>query len=681
MTQPDGILGRVSRPFLSSSLWVPLLLVLVACGGIAYYGHQVAQTLNRAVADSARAGGQATAREISRFIDREHERLRAFVQDRDEHIRRILKQPDDWQAIEDLQASLKRSFPDTIAFSITGPEGTPLFEDFDGLVGPTCQAAMRTFAQTMDFGRDAYEVPPIHPVPGAYHFDLVSPWWLDDGRRGVFFVSVSPRRLAELLAAAEKSSRMRYLLVNRSAPNLIEVTADGARDVLADQIHLAEGSRVAGHFAADLPGTHWQLLVLPDADALAASVRKVYIDVALLIGVLLLVSSSLMFLIRRNEARNSTLFMRSLQSSVSRQRAILQSMVDGMVTIDATGKILHVNNAVTRLFGYEPGELIGANVRMLMPEPDRSAHDSYLRNYLTTGESKILGKGREVMAQRKDGSRFPVMLTLGESIEGDERIFVGILHDMSAYRAAQRKIVAQAVAIERSRHELDEIGQVAAKDLQPPLQRIASLSEALGAVHSSMLSSVERSELQKLSSEARGVSELVKGLADYTRIEKSAPQVVDLAAVVEEVCRDLAARISGCGAEVSCELSGKVVGEPKQLRQVFWNLVDNALKFRDPQRPLQVRISLDRPARPADGAVQEQVVVLVSDNGIGIPADQLDRVFDAFHRLHPRDRYPGTGLGLSFCRKIVEGLGGRISVDSEPGRGSTFRVVLPRAPV
>ena len=677
MNQPDGILHQVSRPLLSSSLWVPLLLVVAACAGIAYYGHEVAQTLRQSVADSARAGGQATAGEITRFIDREHERLRAFVLDHDAAIRRILADPEDWRPTEALQTSLKRTFPETIAFSITGPDGTPLFEDFDGMVGPTCQAAMRTFAQTMEFGREAYEVPPIHPVPGAYHFDLIAPWRLDDGRYGVFFVSMSPARMAELLAAAEKASGMRYLLVNRDAPALIEVAAGGARDVLGEAIRIEPEQLVPEHFSEALPGTHWHLLVLPDGEAIDLAVGEVYTKVAVLIGVLLLVSGTLLYLIRRGEARNSTLFMRSLQSSVSRQRAILQSMVDGMVTIDAGGQILHVNSAVTRLFGYEPGELIGNNVRVLMPEPDRSAHDGYLNNYLTTGESKILGKGREVMGRRKDGSLFPVMLTLGESVEGDQHIFVGILHDMSAYREAQRKIVTQAVAIERSRQELDEIGQIAAKDLQQPLQRIVSLGEALGAVQDAMLGQVERAQLKDLSAEARDMSELVKGLADYTRVEPPARQSVQLRQVLDEVCRDLAARIQAAGAEVSCELDAEVLGEPRQLRQVFWNLLDNALKFRDPAHAPRIGVRVD-PNPPA--AMPDQVQVLVEDNGIGIPPDQAHSVFEAFRRLHPREQYPGMGLGLAFCRKIVEGLGGRISVESEPGRGSVFRVVLPRAP-
>ena len=680
MSSADGALQEKSRPLLSSNLWVPLLLIVAACTAVVYYGHQVAETLKQSAAANARTSGLATAHEITGFINREHERLRAFVEEKDDEIRRIVGAAEDWAAIDSLQASVKRLFRGAFAFTVTDADGEPVFEDFDGLVGPVCRSAMATFAQSIDFGRAGYEIPPIHPVPGAYHFDLVARWTLPSGEAGMFFVSMSPNRIAELIAAAEEVSGMHILLVNRDDPGLIEVTAAGARDVLKEHFRLTSDALVPGHFMADLSGTHWKLLVLPDAAALSAAVNAVYLNVAALVMALLLISAALLFVIRRAERHNSSLFMRSLQSSVSRQRAILQSMVDGMVTIDEKGTVLHVNNAVTRLFGYTSSELLGSNVRVLMPEPYRAAHDGYLKHYLDTGESKILGKGREVTARRKDGSVFPALLTLGESIEGEQRIFVGILHDMTAYNDAQRQIVAQAMAIKRTRQELDEIGQIAAKDLQMPLQRIASLGELLASERMNALSGHEKAQLKTLTAEARDLSELAKGIADYTRTEgQPAAQTVDLDGILVDVRKGLATLIANSGAEVSVDAGlGVVMGNTKQLRQVFWNLLDNALKFRDPQRQPLIRVAL-APSDAASGASgDDRIDVLVSDNGLGIPADKLESVFEAFCRLHPREDYPGMGLGLSFCRKIVEGLGGQIHAESTPGEGSTFHVVLPR---
>ncbi|MCB1801597.1 MAG: PAS domain-containing sensor histidine kinase [Gammaproteobacteria bacterium] len=676
MSQDDAVVAAPRRPWFGSSLWLPIVLVVLACSAIVYYGHQVVVALEDSAAASAGAGARATAREISGFIDREHERLTAFAAEHNDAIRRIVAQPHDWAEIDALQVSLKRMFRGAIAFAITDAVGEPVFEDFEGLVGPVCQAEMKRAIPTRIRGEGEFKLPPIHPVPGAYHFDLISPWKLDDGRSGLFFVSMSPGRIAELIGAAEQASGTRIILVNRDDPSLIEVTSAGSRDRLGGDFRVKPEMLSEGHFAADLPGTHWRLLVVPDRAQLAAAIDDVYTRVVLSILGLLAISGTLLYLIRRAERRNSTLFTRSLQASLGRQRAILQSMVDALVTIDETGRILNINSAVTRLFGYEPGELVGSNVRALMPEPDRSAHDGYLRHYLDTGETRIIGSGRKVTARRKDGSLFPVLLTIGESVEGEQRIFVGILHDLSESEDAQRKIIDQAQAIERSRQELDEISQIAAKDLQVPLQRIALLGEKLGEERGDALSVFERSQLKSLTDEARDMSEVVKGIAEYARTRRSGPklQAVDLEAVLETLRSDFTDDIEDAGARLKIEGSGIVQGDEKQIRQVLWNLIDNAIKFRDPLRLPEITITIG-----ADAGDPGRVAVSVSDNGIGIPEEALNSVFEAFWRLNPRDGRSGMGLGLSFCRKIVSGLGGEISVSSTLGEGSRFEVLLPRA--
>ncbi len=681
MTSADGALNEIRRPFVGTSLWIPMLLMLAACGAIVYYGYLLASTVEMSALLGARSQADLTAREITGFIQREQERLNAFVDEKHDVITEILAFHDNYPAIDALQTSVKRMFPGAFAFSITDTDGKPLFEDFEGLVGPICQKAMYDYALGLRENDAPSAIPPIHPVPDAYHFDLITPWSVEDGDHGLFFVSMSPSRIAEILAVGEQHSGMRMLLVNAHDLGLIEVTATGARDVLGSEIRLSDDELAADHVTMDVEGTQWRLLVTPDVEQIAESVRQIYVNVAAWVVTLMLISAALLFVIRRFEQRNSTLFMRSLQASVARQRAILQSMVDGMVTIDEKGTIRDVNNAVTTLFGYEPNELTGENVKILMPEPDRSAHDGYLHNYLATGDSKILGRGREVMARRKDGHVFPVLLTLGESFEGDERMFVGILHDMSAYNEAQRQIVSQAIAIKRTTQELEGISQVASKDLQAPLQRIATLSEAFGAEHASSLSGYERAQLKHVTDELRDMGELVKGLADYAGAQTSEFEPVDLDQVLAAVKKDLSLNIKESGATINVEPLTVVRGNSRQLRQVFWNLLDNAMKFRDSSRPLQIDIGIVPDAEvdteQADG---NRVTVQVRDNGLGIPQEAFSIVFDAFQRLHPRESFPGNGLGLSLCRKIVEGLNGSIRVTSTVGQGSIFYVTLMRAP-
>jgi PAS domain S-box-containing protein len=667
--ESSPILGRSLRT--KSSLWVPLVLVAVASVGIAFEGFQVIRALDQSVRESTRAQGEATAREITGFIDREQERLNAFANEKAQEIREILAIPDNWTVIEAVQESLKRLFRGTIAFSVTGADGRPLFEDFDGLVGPVCQVSMRDYAEALVRGDSGIAIPPIHPVPGAYHFDLITPWSLPDGESGLFFVSVAPDRIVELLAAAEQASGHRMLLVNVDDPTLIEVSSLGARDALRGNFRLMRDDLDDYHYARDLPRTHWRLIVIPEDGRLAASVREVLFLTGAVIAGFWLISAVLMVLVRRDERRNSSLFMKSLQSSVARQRAILQSMVDGLVTIDARGRIHNVNNAITTLFGYEPQELIGKNVAMLMPEPMHSEHENYIGNYLSTGESKILGKGREVIGRRKDGSVFPVLLTLGESIEGDEHMFVGILHDVTAYNEAQRKVVAQAVEIRRSHDELDQIGQMASRSLQSPLQRMASFGDAINTKDVTQLDTIDREQLRALADQARDASNLVRGLVDYARVgEPAAGERVDLEGLFGDIRKDLDVRLDAAGASLDLEGHGEVRCDHKQAHQLFWNLLDNALNFADPDRPPRIRVSI-KPSAPG------RVAVTISDNGIGIPEDDLERVFDAFYRVDPQHPRAGAGLGLSFSRKIAESAGGQLGVESNLGEGTTFTIELP----
>jgi PAS domain S-box-containing protein len=669
MTAPDSVLQKVRRPLFGTSLWAPLLVLLLGIAAIAFEGYQVVRTLGDAVAASTRAQGEATAREITGFIEREHERLSAFVDEKNQVIRDVVRSGGDDTYRVGLETSLRRMFPGTIAFTVTGADGVPVFEDFEGLVGASCQRAMRDYAQALVSGSQDIAIPPIHPVPGAYHFDVITPWTLCDGSSGLFFVSMAPQRIAELLAGAERASGHRLLLVNRDDPTLIEVTAEGGRDVLRGEFRIDAAALDRFHFARDLPGTHWRLLVLPDGGALAGSVREVLLLSGAMVFGLLVITGALLVLIRRQEQRNTSLFVRSLQSSVARQRAILQAMADALVTIDERGRIHHVNNAVTTLFGYEPGELIGRNVRVLMNEADSERHDSYMFKYMDTGESGIMGKGREVMARRKDGTLFPVLLNIGESVEGDERMFVGLMHDVSAYRHAQRKIDVQKAEIDRSHHELDRISEMASRSL-------ASLGEPVEPGADSPPDVDAPRPPRDLSSETRDLRYLVQGLVDYTRAGRVDERaVVDLDEVLPEVLADLGDRVRIMGARVDVAPLGRVYGDRRQIHQLFWNLLDNALKFAHPQRAAEIRVGIAQDST----AGEAELVVVVRDNGVGITGDAVDKVFEAFYRVDPQHPQAGAGLGLAFCRRIVEAVGGYIELDSAVGEGTQVRVTLPRA--
>lgn len=686
MGKPDeGLLNGARKPYFGAGFLVPLGLILVACGAIFYFGHQVAASLERGAHEAAEAQGSATAREIAAFLRREHERLEAFVQEKQFAIARIVAQPDDWDRIETLQASVKRFFPGAFAFTVTGSDGVPLFEDFDGLVGDACLTSLQAYATSLDRGEAPTPVPPIHPVPDAYHFDLITRLYIPVAPGGLFFVSIHPTGIAELIQAAEQASGMKMLLVKRSDPTLIEITANGGRDLLQREVRLDPATWEYLHFSTDIPGTHWRLVAMPNLGELGAAVDAVYRKVVLLIAALLLISGALLWMIRRAERRDNRLFMRSLQASLGRQRAILQSMADTLVAIDDRGRVVDANNAVTRVFGYEPRDIIGHDLTLLLPDAGSVRGPEGALAAIGRDSRGMRGGAVEVLGRRRSGERFPVLLTLGESEEADQPIYVCILHDLSDVRAAQRKIDAQARTIRRSFHELDAITPTASNDVEQPLRRMAALGDSLGDAQRGTLARYASIQFDHFANRAVD-NDPIEHPRDESGGEVSdavaVNEAVDLNGILRGVARDLADKLDAAGGEFIQAASLPVVaGDPRALRQVFWNLVDNAIKFRALDRPLRVEVDCTGPLAGGPGDTGRCVAVIVQDNGIGFDPGDTATVFEPFVRLHPRGRYPGNGLGLFFCRKIVENLGGSVSVVSVPGQGCRFRILLPATQV
>jgi PAS domain S-box-containing protein len=355
-------------------------------------------------------------------------------------------------------------------------------------------------------------------------------------------------------------------------------------------------------------------------------------------------------------------------------------MADPLVAIDARGRVVDANNALASTFGYAPRDVIGNDLSLLVPGAAVSRDTGGALVTVGNDARPYRGGAVEVTGRRRNGDVFPVLLTVGESDEGEQPIFVCILHDLTDVRAAQRKIDAQARTIRRSFHELEAITRPASNDVELPLRRMAALGESLG--------DVQRGALARYAS--LQFDGLLAGLGDPDPIEHPRNQVggepaeapspnvpVDLDEVVRDVAADLAGKLEQAGGDLARVSLPVVAGDPRALRQLFWNLLDNAIKFRDIARPLEVAVEAAPSPDACPGAMTSMVVISVRDNGIGFDAADTAKVFEPFGRLHPRERYPGNGLGLFFCRKIVEGMGGTLTVASVPGQGSRFRIELP----
>lgn len=367
----------------------------------------------------------------------------------------------------------------------------------------------------------------------------------------------------------------------------------------------------------------------------------------------------------------------ALREGAERMRAVLETAVDGVILIDSRGRIQMFNPACERLFGYESEEVIGRNVRMLMPQPYRDEHDEYLRNYVTTGKRKIIGIGREVTGLRRDGGTFPMDLSVGEAKQDGESIFVGIIHDLSSRKRTEEQLV-QA-------QKMETVGQLSggiAHDFNNLLTVILGNAEAL----SSRLKA--REDLRQLSetivAAAERGAQLTQRLLAFSRRQMLQPTALDCNALVESMQvmmgrmlrEDIELRVSSSATPVLA------MADPAQLESAVLNLALNAQDAMPDGGTLTIAVSeLDiDPASLGRGAeinAGRYACVCVTDDGFGMDAETLARAFEPFFTT--KEVGKGSGLGLSMVYGFAKQSNGHISIYSEPGLGTSVRLYLPIA--
>lgn len=401
----------------------------------------------------------------------------------------------------------------------------------------------------------------------------------------------------------------------------------------------------------------------------------------------------------------------ALEESKARLQAIFDHAVDGIIVISADGRIEAFNPAAERLFGYTADHVLGHNVKELMPEPYAHEHDGYLHNYLTTGERKIIGIGREVVGRRADASEFPMELAVSEMRIGDERRFTGLVRDISerkrneqALAELNQSLTAQVAQTQRAMENL--------KDAQTQLvqaEKLASLGELVaGVAHeintpigisvtaASLLRAevktlrtlvetgqLKRSTLDQFADTSSQTADMIlSNLARAADLIQSFKQVavdrsttdlreVILAQFLDEILLSLRPRLRKTSHEVlmACDGDLRIRTQPGALAQVITNLVMNSLIHGlDDDTPGTIRIEVEPD--------QDGITLDYRDDGRGIPADVLSRIFDPFFTT--RRGSGGTGLGLHIVYNLITStLGGRITVASTPGEGVHFHIRLP----
>ena len=375
-------------------------------------------------------------------------------------------------------------------------------------------------------------------------------------------------------------------------------------------------------------------------------------------------------------ARDITTASRAQQELREREahlQSVLDTVPDAMVVIDIKGIMQSFSVTAQKLFGYSPDEAVGRNVSMLMPEPDRSRHDGYLERYMATGERRIIGIGRVVVGQRKDGSTFPMELSVGEMRSGPRRFFTGFLRDLTERQATQQRLQdLQSELIFMSRFTaLGEMASTLAHELNQPLTAIASYLN--GARR--LLDGGKREDLPQVreameiaSGQALRAGQVIKRLREFVARGESDRQAESLRHLIEEAAALALVGAKELGVRVFFDFdtgTELVFVDKVQVQQVLLNLIRNAVEAMQETQKRELSIT----THSMDG---EMVEIRVADTGPGIAPEVMARLFQPFVTTKAQ----GMGVGLSISRTIIEAHGGRLSAEPNPGGGTLFRLTL-----
>jgi PAS domain S-box-containing protein len=363
----------------------------------------------------------------------------------------------------------------------------------------------------------------------------------------------------------------------------------------------------------------------------------------------------------------------SLKDSESRFRGIASAAPDAVILMDNDGNVSFWNDAATRMFGYRNEEIIGKYLHsLIMPQRYIDSYSKGFEVFRSIGEGPLVGKVYEIEAKRKDGTEFPVELSLAALKLKGKWTAIGIVRDITDRKLTGESLRQAMEELARSNEDLEQFANVVSHDLQAPLRSVWGFAEILADNYRGRLDKEADKFIDLIINGARRMQRMIHDILAYSRIGTRGGEfrAIDVEDVLIQTMENLHAEVEEKSAVITHDPLPTLRGDQSQIMLLFQNLLVNAIKFA--VGAPRVHVSAGRKG--------SEWVFSVQDDGIGINPEHKDRIFTLFQRLHTETEYPGTGVGLAICKKIVERHGGRIWVESREGEGSTFYFTIPGKP-
>ena len=360
------------------------------------------------------------------------------------------------------------------------------------------------------------------------------------------------------------------------------------------------------------------------------------------------------------------------KASEARYRGLLEAAPDAMVVVNEGGEIVLLNLQAEKQFGYHRDELLGQKVKSIIPEgfAERLIADG--TRTAAEALAQEIGTGIELYGRRKDGSDFPIEIMLSPLESPEGTLVTAAIRNISIREDAQEHLLKTLAELKRSNDELVHFAYVASHDLQEPLRMVASYTQLLAKRYKGRLDSDADEFIAYAVDGSNRMQGMIQDLLAYSRAGENGKALCEISSenALQEALTNLQASIEESGAVVTHDPLPNIMTDGTQLTQIFQNIIGNANKYRSAEVP-RIHVSATKTAG-------DEWIFAVRDNGLGIDPQYFEKIFVLFQRLHGREEFAGTGMGLAICKKLLERLGGRIWVESQPAKGSTFYFALPQ---